>query len=114
VYVHIPGSEKIVVELPLVIGTGSFGGFSSRTSSVSSQAESMRAPSDSWASFPSPPPSYGSLPSYTNLPRLGGDSTRMPLLHDCDEDDEEDGLFMLASAHSYNHPPPPPYSEVRT
>lgn len=112
VYVHIPGSEKIVVELPLVIGTGPFGGFSSRTSSVSSQAESMRSPSESWASFPSPPPSYGSLPSYTNLPRLVGDGTRMPLLHDCDEDDDEDGLFMLPSAHTYPHPPPPPYSEV--
>ncbi|CAL8336794.1 thioredoxin-interacting protein [Gadus morhua] len=124
VYVHIPGSDKMVVELPLVIGTGPFGGFSSRSSSVSSQVSSLRAPSDSWASFPSPPPSYANipgsypnlpssypnLPSYSNLPRLDGDITRTPLLHDCDEDEDEDGLFMLAPPQAY--PLPPPYSEV--
>ena len=107
----------MVVELPLVIGTGPFGGFSSRSSSVSSQVSSLRAPSDSWASFPSPPPSYANipgsypnLPSYSNLPRLDGDITRTPLLHDCDEDEDEDGLFMLAPPQAY--PLPPPYSEV--
>lgn len=38
IYIHIPGSEKLVLELPLVIGTAGLG---SRSSSVSSQEGSV-------------------------------------------------------------------------
>ncbi|XP_029928711.1 thioredoxin-interacting protein-like [Myripristis murdjan] len=102
-YLHIPGSDKLILELPLVIGTIPFSGFGSRTNSMSSQAESLSSPSASWASFPSAPPSY------SNIHRdLRVDS--MPLLDDYDGEEEEEGLFMRAPEHHY--PPPPAYSEV--
>lgn len=103
VYLHIPGSEKLVVELPLVIGTIPFSGIGSRTSSMSSQARSL----SSCSSFPSAPPSY------CNIHRdLRVDGPRTPLLHDYDgaEDNEDEGLFMRAPETYY--PPPPAYSEV--
>lgn len=105
IYLHIPGSEKLVVELPLVIGTVPFAGVGSRTSSMSSQAESI----GSWSSFPSAPPSYSSLHR-----DLRTDGPRTPLLHDYDggEDEDEDdrGLFMRVPEVHY--PPPPAYTEV--
>uniref|UniRef100_A0A669C204 Thioredoxin-interacting protein n=1 Tax=Oreochromis niloticus TaxID=8128 RepID=A0A669C204_ORENI len=55
IYLHIPGSEKLTLELPLVIGTIPFSGVGSRTSSMCSQAGS------SWTSFPSAPPSYSNI-----------------------------------------------------
>ncbi|XP_023153944.1 thioredoxin-interacting protein-like [Amphiprion ocellaris] len=103
IYLHIPGSEKLVLELPLVIGTIPFSGVGSRTSSMSSQAGSM----SSWSSFPSAPPSY------SNIHRdLRVDGPRTPLLHDYDDgdDDDEGGLFMRAPEVQYQ--PPPAYREV--
>ncbi|XP_055359381.1 thioredoxin-interacting protein-like isoform X2 [Betta splendens] len=104
IYLHIPGSEKLTLELPLVIGTIPFSGVGSRTSSMSSQAGSL----SSCTSFPSPPPSY------SNIHRdLRVDGPRTPLLYDYDgeeNDDEEGGLFMRAPEMHY--PPPPAYSEV--
>ncbi|XP_029958512.1 thioredoxin-interacting protein-like isoform X2 [Salarias fasciatus] len=106
IYLHIPGSEKVILELPFVIGTVPYGGVGSRTNSMSSQAGS----SSSWASFPSAPPSYSNI--HSDL-RIDGPCT--PLLFDYDggedgEDEEEGGLFMKAPQGSY--PPPPAYSEV--
>ncbi|XP_031605115.1 thioredoxin-interacting protein-like [Oreochromis aureus] len=102
IYLHIPGSEKLSLELPLVIGTIPFSGVGSRTSSMCSQAGS------SWTSFPSAPPSY------SNIHRdLRVDGPRTPLLHDYDgteDDDEEGGLIMRAP--ELHCPPPPVYSEV--
>ena len=37
VYIHIPGAKKLMLELPLVIGTVPYNGFGSRNSSVASQ-----------------------------------------------------------------------------
>ncbi|KAM6910538.1 thioredoxin-interacting protein-like [Xenentodon cancila] len=102
IYLHIPGSEKLTLELPLVIGTIPFSGVGSRTSSMSSQVDS----SCSWASFPSSPPSYSNI--HQDL-RVGGPCT--PLLHDYDGlEDEDGGLFMRAPEVSY--PPPPAYTET--
>nr|XP_046254599.1 thioredoxin-interacting protein-like [Scatophagus argus] len=104
IYLHIPGSEKLTLELPLIIGTIPFSGVGSRTSSMSSQAGSL----SSWSSFPSAPPSYSNI--HRNL-RVDG--PRTPLLHDYDgveNEDEEGGLFMRAPELYY--PPPPAYSEV--
>lgn len=104
IYLHIPGSEKLILELPLVIGTIPFSGVGSRTSSMSSQAGSL----SSWSSFPSAPPSY------SNIHRdLRVDGPRTPLLQDYDggeDEDEDGGLFMRAPELYY--PPPPAYSEV--
>ncbi|XP_039972731.1 thioredoxin-interacting protein-like isoform X2 [Xiphias gladius] len=111
-YLHIPGSEKLTLELPLVIGTIPFSGVGSRTSSMSSQARSLGSQAgslSSWSSFPSAPPSY------SNIHRdLRADGPRTPLLHNYDggedEEEEEGGLFMRAPELYY--PPPPAYSEV--
>ncbi|XP_074540074.1 thioredoxin-interacting protein-like [Halichoeres trimaculatus] len=104
IYLHVPGSEKLAVELPLVVGTVPFSGVGSRTSSMSSQAGSL----SSWASFPPAPPSY------SNIHRdLRADGPLTPLLHDYDggdDEEEEGGLFMRVSEPFY--PPPPAYSEV--
>ncbi|KAM4579846.1 thioredoxin-interacting protein-like [Odontesthes bonariensis] len=104
IYLHIPGSEKLTLELPLVIGTVPFSGVGSRTSSMSSQVGS----SCSWDSFPSAPPSY------SNIHRdLRVDGPRTPLLHDYDgaeDDDDNGGLIMRAPEVCF--PPPPAYSEV--
>ncbi|XP_039886927.1 thioredoxin-interacting protein-like [Simochromis diagramma] len=102
IYLHIPGSEKLTLELPLVIGTIPFSGVGSRTSSMCSQAGS------SWTSFPSAPPSY------SNIHRdLRVDGPRTPLLHDYDgtEDEEEEGGLIMR-APELHCPPPPVYSEV--
>uniref|UniRef100_A0A8P4KEI8 Thioredoxin-interacting protein n=1 Tax=Dicentrarchus labrax TaxID=13489 RepID=A0A8P4KEI8_DICLA len=105
IYLHIPGSEKLVLELPLVIGTIPFSGVGSRTSSMSSQAGSM----SSWSSFPSAPPSYSNIHRDLRL-----DGPRTPLLQDYDggedQDEEDGGLFMRVPELYY--PPPPAYSEV--
>ncbi|XP_038568354.1 thioredoxin-interacting protein-like [Micropterus salmoides] len=111
IYLHIPGSEKLVLELPLVIGTIPFSGVGSRTSSMSSQAGSLSSQAgslSSWSSLPSAPPSY------SNIHRdLRVDGPRTPLLQDYDgveDDEDEGGLFMRAPEVYY--PPPPAYSEV--
>ena len=36
-YIHIPGAKKLMLELPLVIGTVPYSGFGSRNPSVASQ-----------------------------------------------------------------------------
>uniref|UniRef100_A0A3B3UBM6 Thioredoxin-interacting protein n=1 Tax=Poecilia latipinna TaxID=48699 RepID=A0A3B3UBM6_9TELE len=95
VYLHIPGSEKLVLELPLVIGTIPFSGVGSRTSSMSSRGSAPSGP-----------------PSYSNIHRdLRADGPRMPLLYDYDGDDDDVGLFIRVPEGCY--PAPPAYSEVR-
>ncbi|KAL4624808.1 thioredoxin-interacting protein-like [Arapaima gigas] len=102
IYVHIPGSEKLVLELPLVIGSGS-SGMNSRTNSMSSQNSSTA--SNSWVSLrmPSAPPSYCELARDARL-----DTPLTPLLDDYDGGDSP--IFMNTSAFPF--PPPPVYSEV--
>ncbi|XP_076842948.1 thioredoxin interacting protein b [Brachyhypopomus gauderio] len=101
VYVHIPGSEKLTLELPIVIGTIPFTGFASRCSSMSSQTGSSA--SSSHPSLPSAPPSYSQIP-----PPLGMlDDPLTPLLGDYDEDYSP--IFMRAD---YHRTPPPSYTEV--
>lgn len=102
IYVHIPGSEKLTLELPLVIGTIPFTGFASRTSSMSSQ-EGSSAASSSLVSMPSAPPSYSEILLHGCL-----DPFITPLLDDYTEDDSP--IFM--HAREYYQTPPPAYTEV--
>ncbi|KAJ8005452.1 hypothetical protein DPEC_G00146790 [Dallia pectoralis] len=104
IYVHIPGSDKVILELPLVIGTIPFNAFGSRTNSMSSQAESLNTSSSSFSSLrlPSQPPSYSNISRDCFI-----DSPLTPLL-DCDDDDK--GLIMHTS--TFQCPPPPAYTEV--
>lgn len=102
IYIHIPGSEKLILELPLVIGTAGLG---SRSSSVSSQEGSVSSASQSWVSLrmPSNPPSYCDITRDCRL-----DQPLTPLLDDFDGDDSP--IFM--NVPSFQFPPPPAYTEV--
>lgn len=99
---HIPGSEKLILELPLVIGTAGLG---SRSNSVSSQEGSVSNASQSWVSLrvPSQPPSYCDITRDCRL-----DQPLTPLLDDFDSEDSP--IFMTAPAFQF--PPPPAYAEV--
>lgn len=106
IYLSIPGSDKLELELPLVVGTIPCS--MSRTSSLSSQAESFSSPVSSWSSMGLP---SSAPPSYSDISRdcCRMDSPLTPLLDDCDADEEEDGLFMRAPKQLF--PPPPAYTE---
>uniref|UniRef100_A0A3Q3GQ32 Thioredoxin-interacting protein n=1 Tax=Labrus bergylta TaxID=56723 RepID=A0A3Q3GQ32_9LABR len=98
-----PGSEKLILELPLVIGTAGLG---SRSNSVSSHEGSVSNSSQSWVSLrmPSEPPSYCDIPRDYCL-----DQPLTPLLDDVDGDDSP--IFM--NVPTFTFPPPPAYTEVR-
>lgn len=106
IYMHIPGSDKLVLELPLVIGTVPYNGFGSRTNSMSSQDGSVSTASASWVSLQMPssaPPSYCDLRRDCSL-----DQPLTPLLDDYDGGDSP--IFMNAT--QFQFPPLPAYSEV--
>lgn len=99
---HIPGSEKLILELPLVIGTVPYSGLSSRSNSMSSQESTA---SSSWVSLRMPsscPPSYCDITRDVRL-----EQPRTPLLDDYDGGDSP--IFMNTPQF---FPPLPPYSEV--
>ncbi|KAJ8354670.1 hypothetical protein SKAU_G00222370 [Synaphobranchus kaupii] len=104
IYIHIPGSDKLILELPLIIGTIPCNGFSSRTNSMSSQQSSTA--SNSWVSLgmPSAPPSYSDIASNCRL-----DSPLTPLLDDYDADDSP---IFIRTHSEFQYPPLPAYSEV--
>ncbi|XP_034774442.1 thioredoxin-interacting protein-like [Acipenser ruthenus] len=103
IYVHIPGSNKLVLELPLVIGTIPYSGCSSRTNSMSSQEGSSA--NNSWVSLrlPEAPPSYCDVSRDCRM-----ESPTTPLLDDYDGSDSP--LFMTAPKFQFC--PPPAYTEV--
>lgn len=103
IYVHIPGSEKVILELPLVIGTAGLG---SRSNSVSSQEGSVSNASQSWVSLqmPSNPPSYSDMTRDVRL-----DQPLTPLLCDCDD---IDGSPIFMRSPSFQFPSPPVFAET--
>lgn len=105
IYVHIPGSDKLILELPLVIGSHS-SGLSSRTNSMSSQDGSVSNASNSWVSLrmPSAPPSYCDVTRDVRL-----DQPLTPLLNDFDGDEDDSPIFMNTPHFTF---PPPAYTEV--
>ncbi|XP_043935926.1 thioredoxin-interacting protein [Protopterus annectens] len=108
IYVHVPGTKKVILELPLVIGTSS-SGHSSRISSVAS-AGSVASSEMSWVSLnipdnPEAPPCYMDIiPEDYQL-----ESPTSPLLDDLDS--SYDGpIFMYTPEFKYM--PPPTYTEI--
>ncbi|KAL0165624.1 hypothetical protein M9458_037468, partial [Cirrhinus mrigala] len=94
IYMHIPGSDKLILELPLVIGTVPYNGFGSRTNSMSSQDGSVSNASNSWV--------------YCDITRdCSLDQPLTPLLDDYDGGDSP--IFM--NAPQFQFPPLPAYSE---
>ncbi|XP_030073919.1 arrestin domain-containing protein 2 isoform X2 [Microcaecilia unicolor] len=105
VCVDIPGTSKLLLELPLVIGTIPLHPFGSRTSSVSSQysvnLEWMRM---SIPEQPEPPPDYSSVVSAEEEHNMS------PPLHE-DFEGTREGPFY-AYIQEFRNRPPPLYSEI--
>ncbi|XP_058398352.1 arrestin domain-containing protein 4 [Diceros bicornis minor] len=108
VYIHIPGAKKLMLELPLVIGTIPYNGFGSRNSSVASQF-SMDM---SWLTLtlpeqPEAPPNYADVVSEEEFSRHVPPYPQPP---NCGE---EACCPMFASCmQEFRFQPPPLYSEV--
>lgn len=104
IYVSVPGSKKVILDLPLVIGSRS--GLSSRTSSMASRTSSEM----SWIDLnipdaPEAPPCYMDIiPEDHRL-----ESPTTPLLDDVD-DSQDSPIFMYAPEFQFM--PPPTYTEV--
>ncbi|XP_067878879.1 thioredoxin-interacting protein-like [Heterodontus francisci] len=79
VYVHIPGSKKLILELPLVIGTIPYSGLNSRSSSAASNCSSMSSSSMSWPHMEFP--EEGEASPYNNHQM---ECPTTPLLNECD------------------------------
>ncbi|XP_070809613.1 arrestin domain-containing protein 4 [Pituophis catenifer annectens] len=107
VYVHIPGAKKLMVELPLVIGTIPCTAFSSRNSSFINQlAMDMRWLAQSLPDHPEAPPNYADIVSEEEYARH---VTVYPTSVDCDE---QLRCPMLAYIQEFRFQPPPLYSEI--
>nr|XP_020665896.1 thioredoxin-interacting protein [Pogona vitticeps] len=105
IYVSVPGSKKIILELPLVIGSKS-SGIGSRSSSMASQTSSEM----SWVDLnipdaPEAPPCY--LDVVPEDHRLESPTT--PLLDELDNSFDSP-IFMYAPEFKFM--PPPTYTEV--
>ena len=104
IYVSVPGSKKVILDLPLVIGGRS--GLSSRTSSMASRTSSEM----SWVDLnipdtPEAPPCYMDIiPEDHRL-----ESPTTPLLDDTDGS-QDSPIFMYAPEFKFM--PPPTYTEV--
>lgn len=107
VYIHIPGAKKLMLELPLVIGTIPYSGFGRRNSSVVSQF-SMDM---SWLALalpeqPEAPPNYADVVSEEEFSRHTPPYPQPP---DCEG---EACYSMFACIQEFRFQPPPLYSEV--
>ncbi|XP_038633187.1 arrestin domain-containing protein 2-like isoform X1 [Scyliorhinus canicula] len=110
VYVEIPGTSKLSLELPLVIGTIPLHPFGSRSSSVGSHY-SMDI---DWLRLtlperPEPPPDYSAVVSEEEAGRTDQGLT-LP-----EEDDELSGMLerpFFAYVQEFRYRPPPIYSEI--
>ncbi|XP_036045375.1 arrestin domain-containing protein 4 [Onychomys torridus] len=107
VYIHIPGAKKLMLELPLVIGTIPYSGFGRRNSSVTSQF-SMDM---SWLALalpeqPEAPPNYADVVTEEEFSRHTPPYPQPP---DCEG---ETCYSMFACIQEFRFQPPPLYSEV--
>ncbi|KAG8145199.1 hypothetical protein E2320_013561 [Naja naja] len=107
VYVHIPGAKKLMVELPLVIGTIPCTAFSSRNSGFVNQlAMDMRWLAQALPDHPEAPPNYADIVSEEEYARH---VTVYPTSVDCDE---QLCCPMLTYIQEFRFQPPPLYSEI--
>jgi len=107
VYIHIPGAKKLMLELPLVIGTIPYHGFGSRNSSIASQF-SMDL---SWLTLtlpeqPEAPPNYADVVSEEEFSRHVPPYPQPP---NCEG---EACCPVFACMQEFRFQPPPLYSEV--
>ncbi|KAH0620070.1 hypothetical protein JD844_014629 [Phrynosoma platyrhinos] len=106
VYIHIPGAKKLMLELPLVIGTIPCTAFSSRNSSLISQfSVDMSWLALTMPEHPEAPPNYADIVSEEEFSRH---VTAYPPPVDCDE---QLCCPMFAYIQEFRFQPPPLYSE---
>ncbi|KAM8974522.1 arrestin domain-containing protein 4 isoform 2-T2 [Pelodytes ibericus] len=107
VYIHIPGAKKLLVELPLVIGTIPFNGFTYRNSSVASQfSVDMSWLAIALSDQPEAPPNYADIVSEEELSRS------IPLISTQRGQEEQLHCPPFAVMQEFLFQPPPLYSEV--
>ncbi|XP_062921990.1 arrestin domain-containing protein 4-like isoform X2 [Mobula hypostoma] len=107
VYVHIPGSKKLMLELPIVIGTIPYNSFGSRTPSICGHFNMDM----SWLQLtlpeqPEAPPNYADVVSEEDLAR------HFPSFPQADGLEHEFGSSTFAYIQEFRFQPPPIYSEV--
>ncbi|XP_060011857.1 arrestin domain-containing protein 4 isoform X1 [Lagenorhynchus albirostris] len=107
VYIHIPGAKKLMLELPVVIGTVPYNGFGSRNSSIASQFFMDM----SWLTLtlpeqPEAPPNYADVVSEEEFSRHVPPYPQPP---NCEG---ESCCPMFACIQEFRFQPPPLYSEV--
>ncbi|XP_060611910.2 arrestin domain-containing protein 4 [Anolis sagrei] len=108
VYIHIPGAKKLMLELPLVIGTIPCTAFASRNSSLVSQfSVDMSWLALTMPEHPEAPPNYADIVSEEEFSRH---VTAYPAPVDCDEQQLCCPLF--AYIQEFRFQPPPLYSEI--
>ncbi|XP_059534290.1 arrestin domain-containing protein 4 isoform X3 [Myotis daubentonii] len=107
VYIHIPGAKKLMLELPLVIGTVPYNGFASRNCSMASQ---FSVDMSWWAlalpEQPEAPPDYTDVVSEEEVSRHGAPYPRPPSW------EGEARCPAFACIQDFRLQPPPLYSEV--
>ncbi|XP_061451190.1 arrestin domain-containing protein 4 [Rhineura floridana] len=107
VYIHIPGAKKLMLELPLVIGTIPCTTFSSRNASLASQfSMDMSWLALTMPEHPEAPPNYADIVSEEEFSRH---VTIYPQSVDCDE---QLCCPMFAYIQEFRFQPPPLYSEI--
>ncbi|XP_054858998.1 arrestin domain-containing protein 4 isoform X1 [Eublepharis macularius] len=107
VYVHIPGAKKLMLELPLVIGTIPCTAFSSRNSSLTTQfGIDMSWLALTMPEHPEAPPNYADVVSEEEFSRH---IPAYPQPIDCEE---QLCCPMFAYIQEFRFQPPPLYSEV--
>ncbi|XP_015282966.1 PREDICTED: arrestin domain-containing protein 4 [Gekko japonicus] len=107
VYIHIPGAKKLMLELPLVIGTIPCTAFSSRNSSLASQFRmDMSWLALSMPEHPEAPPNYADVVSEEEFSRH---VPAYPQPMDCEE---QLCCPVFAYIQEFRFQPPPLYSEV--
>ncbi|XP_062411633.1 arrestin domain-containing protein 2 isoform X2 [Sardina pilchardus] len=109
VCVDVPGTSKLFLELPLVMGTIPLHPFGSRTSSVSSQySANLEWIRMAIAEQPEPPPEYSSVVT-------DADAVVSPSGPSSPAEDELSALLerpLMAYVQEFRFRPPPVYSEV--
>uniref|UniRef100_A0A8C9J447 Arrestin domain containing 4 n=1 Tax=Panthera tigris altaica TaxID=74533 RepID=A0A8C9J447_PANTA len=105
VYIHIPGAKKLMLELPLVIGTIPYNGFGSRNSRTASRMDRSWLPL-TLPEQPEAPPNYADVVSEEEFSRHVPPYPQPP---DCEG---EACCPMFACVQQFRFQPPPLYSEV--
>uniref|UniRef100_A0A8C8SR00 Arrestin domain containing 4 n=1 Tax=Pelusios castaneus TaxID=367368 RepID=A0A8C8SR00_9SAUR len=107
VYILIPGANKLIIELPLVIGTIPYTGFSSRNSSVISQfSMDMSWLALTMPEHPEAPPNYADVVSQEEFSR------HVPACPQPTDSEEQLYSRMMAYLREFQFQPPPLYSEI--